>query len=193
MPSRAARSGLVPADSDDTAEGLRLARAALQSDANDATVLCLAGHTIAGLAADFAGGAELLDRAVALNPNYAQAWMRSGMVRVYLNDPETAIRHSDRALLLSQGISRLYIPLCAKGYAYLLLGDHEAAAQIATRALASGPKPEMAHRILITALWHLGRADDAAAAARALLNRFRPFGYQNGGRAWPLHARTVLT
>ena len=167
--------GWSPPDSDDTVEGLRLARAALQSDANDATVLCLAGHTIAGLAADFAGGAELLDRAVVLNPNYAQAWMRSGMVRVYLNDPETAIRHSDRALLLDPRDSRLYIPLCAKGYAYLLLGDHEAAAQIATCALASGPKPEMAHRILVTALWHLGRVDDAAAAARALLKQIPTF------------------
>jgi len=154
---------------------LKLAHAALRSGADDATVLCLAGHTIAGLAADYAGGAELLDRAVELNPNYAQAWMRSGMVRVYLDDPETAIRHSDRALALSPRDSRLYIPLCAKGYAFLLLNDYSAAAQAATRALASGVKPEMAHRILITALWQLGRTDEARAAAGVLQEQIPSF------------------
>jgi adenylate cyclase len=162
-------------DIDDKREGLKLAHAALRSGADDATVLCLAGHTIAGLAADYAGGAELLDRAVELNPNYAQAWMRSGMVRVYLDDPETAIRHSDRALALSPRDSRLYIPLCAKGYAFLLLNDYSAAAQAATRALASGVKPEMAHRILITALWQLGRTDEARAAAGVLQEQIPSF------------------
>ena len=58
---------------DDTVEGLRLARAALQSDANNATVLCLAGHTIAELAADFTGGAV-----VGAQPELRTAWMRSG-------------------------------------------------------------------------------------------------------------------
>lgn len=162
-------------DVDDKVEGLRLAHAALRTGADDAMVLSRVGHTIAGLAGDYAGGAELLDRAVALNHNDAQAWMRSGMVRVYLNDPDTAIRHSDRALSLSPRDSRLYIPLCAKGYAHLLLGDYEAAERMANRALASGARPEMAHRILITALWHSGRHEEAQAAGRALLEQIPSF------------------
>ena len=160
---------------DDRREGLRLAHMALQHGADDATVLCLAGHAIAGLAADYAAAAELLDRALQMNPNYAQAWMRSGMVRVYLDDPETAIRHADRALSLSPRDSRLFIPLCAKGYAYLLLGDYEAAVRVATRTLTLMTKPEMAHRILIAALWHLGRGDEMLAAASALLKQIPTF------------------
>lgn len=160
--------GWATPDIDDTAEGLRLAHAALRNGADDAMVLCLAGHTIASLAADYSGAAHLLDRAVQVNPNYAQAWMRSGMVRVYLDDPETAIHHADRALSLSPRDTRLFLPLCAKGYAYLLLHDYEAAAQYATRTLTLMTKPEMAHRILITALWHLGRIDEMHAAAAAL-------------------------
>jgi tetratricopeptide (TPR) repeat protein len=160
---------------DDNAEALRLAHAALRVGSDDATVLCRVGHTIAGLAGDYVMGAELLDRAVELNPNDAQAWMRSGMVRVYLNDPETAIRDSDRALSLSPRDSRLYIPLCAKGYAHLLLGEYDAAARMAQRALVSGARPEMAHRILITALWQIGEADHARAAGRALQEQIPSF------------------
>ena len=167
--------GWATPDIDDTAEGLRFADAALRHGADDAMVLCLAGHTIASLAADYAGAADLLDRAVQLNPNYAQAWMRSGMVRVYLDDPEAAIHHADRGLSLSPRDSRLFLPLCAKGYAYLLLQDYQAAAQCASRTLTLMTKPEMAHRILITALWHMGRTEEMHAAAAALLRQIPTF------------------
>lgn len=159
----------------DKAEGLRLAHAALRHGSDDATVLCRAGHTLAGLAADYSGAAELLDRAVELNSNYAEAWMRSGMVRVYLDDPRSAIRHSDRALSLSPRDSRLAVPLCAKGYAFLLLEDYEAAAEMARRSLTLLWKPEMAHRILITALWRLGRNAESQAAAATLLKQIPTF------------------
>jgi adenylate cyclase len=156
-------------------EGLRLADTALKYGAGDATVLCLVGHTIAGLTADYYGAAELLDRALQINPNYAQAWMRSGMVRVYLDDPKTAIHHADRALSLSPRDARLFLPLCAKGYANLLLGDYEAAVQVAKRTLTLMTKPEMAYRILITALWQLGRKDEMLAVAAALLKQIPTF------------------
>ena len=167
--------GWSSADDNSKHEGLRLADAALKYGADDATVLCFVGHTIAGLAADYSGAAELLDGALQLNPNYAQAWMRSGMIRVYLDDPEAAIQHADRALSLSPRDSRLFMPLCAKGYAYLLLGDYNAAAQVAKRTLTLTTKPEMAYRILITALWHLGRKNDMQAVATSLLQRIPTF------------------
>lgn len=163
------------ANDDTKHEGLKLADIALKQGADDATVLCLVGHTIAGLTSDYSGAAELLDRALQINPNYAQAWMRSGMVRVYLDDPKTAIHHADRALSLSPRDSRLSLPLCAKGYANLLLGDYEAAAQVAKRTLTLMTKPEMAYRILITALWHLSRKDEMLAVAAALLKQIPTF------------------
>jgi len=138
-------------------------------------VLCLAGHTIAGLAADYTGAAELLDSALELNPNYAQAWMRSAMIRVYLGDADGAIEHADRALSLSPRDSRLFIPLCAKGYAYLLRQDYESAVQVARRTLSLLVRPEMAHRILITGLWYLGRKAEVSAAVAALVEQIPTF------------------
>ena len=167
--------GWASADDNSKHEGLRLADAALKYGTDDATVLCFVGHTIAGLAADYSGAAELLDNALLINPNFAQAWMRSGMIRVYLDDPEAAIQHADRALSLSPRDTRLFMPLCAKGYANLLLGDYEAAAQVAKRTLTLTTKPEMAYRILITALWHLGRKNEMPAVAAALLQRIPTF------------------
>jgi adenylate cyclase len=159
----------------DKAEGLRLARAALSHGEDDAQVLCLAGHTVAGLAEAYPEASELLDRALELNPNYAQAWFRSSMVRVYLNDPETALVHADRALSLSPRDPRLFMPLCAKGYAYLLLGDYDAAVRMARRTLTLATKPEMAYRILITALWRLGRTEEMRSIAAAMIEQIPGF------------------
>lgn len=160
-------------------EGLRLAFAALRLREDDATVLCLAGHAIACLASDFAAGSDLLDRALVLNPSYAQAWIRSAMVRIYMGDSEAAIRHAEIAMSLSPRDPRLYIALCAQGYAYLLLEDHESAIRVSHRALVLTRRPEMAYRIAITANWCLGREAEMRRVADLLLQHIPTFCISN--------------
>jgi TolB-like protein/class 3 adenylate cyclase len=68
------------------AEGTRWAGQAVRFGQDDADTLAMAGHAISRLAGDLETGADLSERAVALNPNLAQAWLwgdgsRSGAVR----------------------------------------------------------------------------------------------------------------
>ena len=43
----------------------------------------------------------LVDRALALNPNYARGWHISGNLRVYAGQPDIAIEHIEVSLRLS--------------------------------------------------------------------------------------------
>jgi adenylate cyclase len=155
---------------DERDEALRLATAAIEADMDDSVALCLGGHTIAGLTGEYDSGLSWIDRALKLNRNYAEAWMRSSMVRVYANDLVQAIAHAERAIELSPLDTKLYHPLSAQAYAHLFLGDYNGAAMAARRALLGRQKPEMAYRILVTALTHTGRIEEAKAAAADLLN-----------------------
>jgi adenylate cyclase len=157
--------------SDEEKEALRLARAAIEADMDDPVALCLGGHTIAGLTGEYLSGLAWIDRALQLNRNYAEAWMRSSMVRVYANDLRLAIAHSERAIELSPLDIKLYHPLCAQAYAYLFLGDYDDAISAARHALLGKQRPEMAYRILITAFSQLGRSEEARAAATELLGQ----------------------
>jgi len=160
---------------EEVAEGLRLARAAIEADMDDSVVLCLSGHSIAGFTGDFAAGLAWIDRGLSLNPNYAEGWMRSSMVRVYINDLDEAIEHSRRAIALSPLDPKLYHPLCAQGFAFLFRGEFDDAAAAARRALMGKQKPEMAFRILITALKGLDRHQEMQSAAKAMMTQFPSF------------------
>jgi hypothetical protein len=90
------------------------------------------------------------------------------MVRVYANDLETAIEHAERAMILNPLDPKIYHPLCAQGYAYLFQSRYEQAGIVARRALLGMQKPEMAYRILITALGSLGDRDQMLATGKVL-------------------------
>ena len=56
------------------AEGVRLARRAVELGGDDAVALTRSGHALAHLTDDLDGGIALIDRALVLNPNLASAW-----------------------------------------------------------------------------------------------------------------------
>jgi tetratricopeptide (TPR) repeat protein len=85
----------------ETAEGARLARRAVECGRDDAIALCRAGHAIAFLIGDVEGGTASIDRARALNPNLATAWYLSGWVGIFRGEPEIAIEHFAHAMRLS--------------------------------------------------------------------------------------------
>jgi adenylate cyclase len=82
------------------AEGLRLARLAGDMHNDDPLVLTMlcAAHSVVG---DLDTASALIEKALALDPNSAMAWNRSGWVNVYLIRPEVAIENFQRAMRLS--------------------------------------------------------------------------------------------
>src|SRR5262249_17583153 len=85
---------------DDVAEACRLARQALEAERDDAQTIWQAGWTLVFLAGE-AAMAAALDRALALNPNAAHAWLRRGHMHALRSQPEAAIEAIERARRLS--------------------------------------------------------------------------------------------
>src|SRR5262249_49503051 len=84
----------------DQAEGLSLARRALQVAGDDPGVLAFSGDVLAYFGENIA--IELIDRALVLNPSFAQGWYFSGWLRLWgAGQPELAISHFETSLRLS--------------------------------------------------------------------------------------------
>jgi tetratricopeptide (TPR) repeat protein len=94
--------GLGGAVSDaDVADSVRLARNAIAVGKDDPDVLWMAGFVLTVFAGEHARAATVIDRALALNPNSAHAWMHSGLVSCFRNQPGRAIEALQRAMRLS--------------------------------------------------------------------------------------------
>jgi TolB-like protein/class 3 adenylate cyclase len=94
-------NGWIADQDTELAETARLARRAAELGKDDAVALCTAGLGLSFVVGDHDYAKALVDRAVAVNPNLALAWLFSGVVRVWLGEPETALDHVGRALRLN--------------------------------------------------------------------------------------------
>src|SRR5215469_14434335 len=98
---------LLDGRSDDPAadrlKGADFARRALQVAGDDPGTLANAAQALAFFGEDIGAMIALVDRALALNPNYARGWHISGTLRLWAGHPDIAITHVDAALRLSPG------------------------------------------------------------------------------------------
>src|SRR5258708_22515187 len=68
---------------------------------DDAMALAAGGYALAYVVRDLGVGAALIDRALVLNSNLAEAWFYGGWVKNWLGEPEAAIERFARAMRLS--------------------------------------------------------------------------------------------
>ena len=73
------------------AEALDLTRRAIEGSKDDPDVLWMAGDALSILSREHSTAAVLIERALALNPNSAHAWMAKGWVACCRNQPRLAI------------------------------------------------------------------------------------------------------
>jgi adenylate cyclase len=139
------------------AEGLRLLRLALSIDGNDTDALSMLGRANASLSGDFDTAREMVDRAVALNPNAALAWEQRGWTYQIAGQPEEAIRSFERSIRLSPFDPGLFSTLAGMGTAFIGLGRFDEAVAAAKKALQMNQTYGAACRCLAAALAHLGR------------------------------------
>jgi TolB-like protein/tetratricopeptide (TPR) repeat protein len=123
----------------ETAEATRLARRAVDLAADDAVALCTGGYALAFVAHDLDGGAALIDRALSLNPNLAWAWHSSGWLRVFLGEPEVAIKHLEHGMRLSPLDPFVFRAFAGLACAHLLAGRYDESASWADKALQRRP------------------------------------------------------
>jgi adenylate cyclase len=150
------------------AEGVRLLRQALSIDGEDDAALSILGWATAAFFGDYDAAREMVDRAVALNPNSAMIWDQRGWTYQRAGQAEEAIRSFERANRLSPIDPMLFSRLTGTSVALIGLGRFDEALAAAKKALAE-KQTAQAYRCLAAALTQLGREAEAKEMAAKLL------------------------
>jgi adenylate cyclase len=154
---------------EDVGEACRLARQVLEAERDDAETIGQAAFTLFRLAGEAAMAAAALDRALALNPNAAHAWMARGNIHASRNEPEAAIEAIERARRLSPFDPYTFLYAFTIAVAHFAARRFEQAAEWADRALHDQPRLASAMRVKVVALAHLGHLDEARAELSRVL------------------------
>lgn len=164
----AAQQWTKPSD-DELVEYPNLARTAVQLGQADPDTLCVAAHIIALPGGEMAEGIAIIDRALALNPNSADALAVSGMLRAYSGDTQLAFRQLEEANRLSP--LGVHINFKAWGFlvACLVDRDYTGVLDWTAQCLRELPTNVAALRYRTAALGLLGRQDEARQTVDRLL------------------------
>jgi adenylate cyclase len=141
-------SGWMIDRSQEVVETARLARRAVELGWDDAVALSAAGFALAYVVGDINNGDALIDRALALNANLAWAWYFSGWVKVWLGEPEVAIKRVERALRLSPHDPHAFNMKSVIAYAHFASARYTEALSWAESALLARPDHGSALRVL---------------------------------------------
>jgi TolB-like protein len=164
-------SGWVTDRERDVVETAGYAWRAVQIGKNDPVALCTAGIALAYVVGDLDNGDAMIERSLALNPNWAWAWLYSGFSKVWLGEPEIALERIRRAMLLSPQDPQFFNMRTATAWAHLLAGRHDEAQKWAQAALSEQPDYVIALHVLAASsalAGHLPAAREAMARLRAL-------------------------
>jgi adenylate cyclase len=166
---RNVRQGWAADPKSEIAEGFRLLRLALSIDGNATLALSMLGRATASFSGDFDTATEMVDRAVALNPNSFGAWEERGWAYLIAGQPEEAIRSFERRIRLSPFDPLLFATLAGMSVAFIGLGRFDDAVSAAKKALRQNPLFPFTYRCLASALAHLGRDAEASETVAGLL------------------------
>ncbi|MGY2991522.1 adenylate/guanylate cyclase domain-containing protein [Mesorhizobium sp. URHB0026] len=153
----------------ETAETERLALKAVDLGRDDAIALSRGGNALAFVVGDNNSGAAFIDRALALNPNLATAWLFSGWVRADLGDTETSLRHLATAIRMSPVDPLMFDMQNAVAVAHLFAGRFEEASSWAERSLREKPDYLGSLRYAAASYAYVGRTEDAQKVVSRML------------------------
>jgi adenylate cyclase len=148
-------------------KGADFARRALEMAGDDPGILAHAAHALAYFGEDIGAMMTLVDRALALNPNYARGWHISGVLRDWAGQPDIAIDHAHAALRLSPR-ARVGEPLVVIGAAHFYSRRFDEAVPKLLVAIQEDPSSPTPYRILAACYAHMGRLDDAREIVKRL-------------------------
>ena len=160
------RGGMHEADK---VGALEHARAALAAAADDATTLATAGFVIGLVEHDYEAAMNAIDHALALNGSSALALGLGSTILAHDGRIEQAIEYGERALRLSPHDPTAYLQFTALGIAHLAAGRFEQSAAACNKASQSNPRFSFPVVLQAAALCRLGRAHEAKAVARRVL------------------------
>jgi TolB-like protein len=169
-------------------EAARLSQLVLSIDEHDPDTLACVGWAKAYVSGDFDAATEMVNRAVALNPNSATAWAYRGLTCVYVGQPQEAVWSFERSIRLSPLDPMLFGMFAMMGVALISLGCLDEAVAAAKKALRKNQTFALAYRCIASALAHLGRDTEARKTVVQLLEidpDFRISEYVALSGQWP--------
>jgi DNA-binding SARP family transcriptional activator/TolB-like protein len=147
-----------------------LAERAVTLDPHNARALTIAGHVRACVHRRPREAAALHERALSLNPNLAMAWALSAATHAFMGDTGEAERRNNRYKKLSPFDPYAFSFDATFTLIHLLKRDHESAVVAGRAHTQMGPALGPGFKCYLSALGHLGRAQEAATARRRLLD-----------------------
>jgi TolB-like protein/DNA-binding winged helix-turn-helix (wHTH) protein len=152
----------------DRRKGADFARRALEVAGDDPGILANAALPLAYFGEDIGAMMALVDRALALNPNYARGWYISGALRLIAGHPDIAIQHVEASLRLSPR-ARVGTQLGVIGSAHFFARRFGQAVPKLLLTLQEDPGYTPGYRYLAACYAHMERLDDA----REIVERLR--------------------
>lgn len=141
---------------------------AFNSAAGNPTAMTALASAMMQTGGDVAQATALTERALALDPNHAWAWLRKGFGKVYLGAPEEGLKAFQASQRLSPLDPFAFNMTLGMALAHFAAGRPEQAIEFATKALAERPGLTWPFRDLATYYASVGDL----TAAKAALERF---------------------
>jgi adenylate cyclase len=161
--------GWMSDQTNEIAEATKLAKRAAELGTDDARALCAAGVAMAYLGRDLDTGADLIDRALVLNPNLVAAWWYGGLVKMWLGEPDAAIERFARAMRLSPIDPAMPRMQSSTANAHFYAGRYDEASSWAAMALRLAPDFHDGLRIAAASNALAGRLEVAHKAIARVL------------------------
>jgi AraC-like DNA-binding protein len=126
-----------------------------------------------------------LERALALDPWLAYAWIRRGWMSAYFGDSDGAIRELSTALHLMPFEPLRHISFIGMGCAHFAAERYDRAARWINSGLEAYPESFWAERIAVAAVALTGARAEARRRARKLLRKDSDLTISEARQAWP--------
>ncbi len=145
------------------------AERAISLDPQDGKAFAIAGHVNAVLHHRLRDAVALHERALDLNPNLVMAWALSGAAYLYLGECEEGERRLNRYKQLAPMDPHAFLFDTGFILAALMRRDHERAVSLGRSVSRLNPLFSEAYKPYLSALGHLGRAQEIAEVRGRLL------------------------
>jgi adenylate cyclase len=153
----------------DRLKGADFARRALEVARDDPGVLANVAFALAYFGEDIDAMLAFVDRALALNPNFARGWFISGQLRLWAGHPAIAIEHIEASLRLSPRARISPGAAAVVGYAHFFNRHFDEAVPKILLTIQEDANLAQPYRFLAACYAHMGRLDDA----REVVTRLR--------------------
>src|SRR5262249_45441898 len=131
--------------------------------------LAINGFVHVNLLKRFEIAEESYERALAVNPSNALAWLLKGTLHAFKSEGARAVEHTERALALSPLDPHHWFYDSLAATAAISAGRYYRAFELAQRSLRANRKHTSTLRSLMVAQWQLGQHEEARQSAQELL------------------------